>query len=180
MELIEPWKVTIGKLNVGNQFDLDEILNELLLMEHVVEENADDHVEILGPNITLLRDTFITPAALDYVEKTMQHVKGFFSSNTWAVSLKDNKSLEVHIHSDSNITTVFYPMDSDTALVLVDPRGAACRGYPSAVRANHFGRLRITPRAGDLYIFPSYLQHYVVQTDNEFRLSLVTDYFFNQ
>ncbi|MNF92414.1 hypothetical protein D3C84_750580 [compost metagenome] len=63
-------------------------------------------------------------------------------------------------------------------MMIYDPRGNASRGYPRAIRDDHFSPYAVFPKAGDLYIMPSFLQHYVPTVKDDLRLSLINDYMF--
>lgn len=157
MELLSPWETHIAKINLSSKCNLDKITEEMFLMERESPDKVDLCItdESLVPNIISLRDKLITPLVSDYVKNEFHYdlYKHGINLRTWGVILSDKTSLDVHYHPQSNVTSVFYPNSNLTSLMLMDPRGNACRGYPLEIQKQCFGNLRIKPNAGDLYIY---------------------------
>jgi hypothetical protein len=91
--------------------------------------------------------------------------------------IKQGEGLYPHYHPGSCISAIFYPTDSKSGLNMFDPRVNACRGYPKEIRNNFMTTYQLSPEAGDLVIFPSYVQHSVSHVEEEVRLSLLTEYY---
>ncbi len=177
-----PWKTVIAKINVKDSFDMDLVASEIFSLdtEWDTDKSQNEGIsEELTPNIIAIRDKHITPAIIDYIRdifcievtKEMMHV------HTKGLTLRDRGFVGPHVHSAANFTTVMYPHDSSSSLFLTDPRGNACRGFPKDIRFTSFDDFEIKPKAGDVYIMPSYIPHFVVPVNNEFRATLVNDYF---
>lgn len=69
-------------------------------------------------------------------------------------------SVRYHNHSASSLTGVLYLNVPSGNVTLIDPRVNANRGMlPAILESGHFNPVEITPTAGDLIIFPSYVYH---------------------
>lgn len=181
MELIRPWVTTIGKFNVSDQCDLDEICGALLASSCKVNGSfppMDDRDPAVQP-LVRLRDDVITPPVIEYIATQfgMRLERTDLDILTQCVVIPPGGDLETHIHAMSSVTVVMYPVESAARMIVLDPRTTACRGYPRDIVTSHFGNLRIEPAPGDVYILPSYLQHSVNTVGDELRLSFVNDYF---
>lgn len=183
MELIQPWKTQIGKINVAHLIDVDELAQEILSL-HCLTHNDDHNPHQLSAETTPVcvkfRDEVCTPLVKDYIRQAFDFEMEQFRIDTFGKWFKPGQELGAHYHGDSCITTIFYPQDTDDRLMAYDPRGNACRGYPRQIRDNYFGNAHFNPRKGDLWIIPSYVQHSVATVQDELRLSLINDYFISQ
>lgn len=180
MEFVRPWITSIGKFNVSDRCDLDEICNALLAGSHRVNGSfppMDDAEPALQP-LVRLRDDIITPAVVSYIDSEfgLSVQAEDLDILTQCVMIPAGGDLETHIHAMSSVTVVMYPIESSARLIVLDPRTTACRGYPRQIVTSHFANLRIEPKPGDVYILPSYLQHSVNAVGAELRLSFVNDY----
>lgn len=182
MQLLQPWRTQIAKINITEQVDLDALVQEMLTLPPDVNGDLtltqDLNLEEY-PHLAALQSQIIVPKALWYMAEVFDHPVETLRTKTWAVVLSDGVELVPHYHASSLLTSVFYPIDSDAHLTLFDPRGNACRGYPVDLRDKHFSNQNITPKAGDLYLFPSYIHHYVAPTHQGLRMSLASDFFIN-
>ncbi|MNZ38867.1 hypothetical protein D3C78_563510 [compost metagenome] len=181
MEHIQPWNTTIGRFNVKHQVDLEAIASAILACSRRVNGSFPpiDESEPEAAVLIELRDKHITPRVIEYIrdEFNMALSAKDMDVSTHCVNIPTGGDIESHMHSRSSLTVVMYPLDADSLMILNDPRGAACRGYPRAVVEHAFGNHHIKPRAGDVYIVPSYIQHSVNPVMGELRLSFVNDYF---
>lgn len=180
MELLHPWLTTIGKFNIADSVDLEEISSAIMACCQQIDGSysALKENDPIAECLFNLRDQFITPKVIEYVvnEFGLGTVREDYDIFSLATCITDGNDLESHIHAMSSFTVVMYPADSPCRLVLNDPRGSACRGYPRSMVKDHFGNMHITPKAGDVYIIPSYVRHSVMTVQKEFRLTFVNDY----
>lgn len=180
MELIRPWTTTIAKFNIADLVDLEEIGTAIVACCQQINGSysAIRPEDPIAECLFNLRNDHITPKVLEYfkAEFEMSPKAEDFDIFSLATCITDGNDLESHIHAMSSVTTVMYPADSPCRLTLNDPRGAACRGYPREMVNGHFGNMHITPKAGDVYIIPSYVRHSVMTVKDEYRLTFVNDY----
>jgi len=102
---------------------------------------------------------FARPTATD--RPIRYHVEG------WANVLRAGQYHSVHCHPNAFWSGVYYVTDIDSSpdhpasgkLELVDPRPVASASY--AELTNLYGRLLLRPQAGQMIVFPSWLQHFV-------------------
>lgn len=185
MDIIEPWRTRIARLNLKDQIeDYDGLINEVIAQNDLkrqgeLEENVCDPNKT--PLLYALRELIITPAVKRYAKEFYSYEinDDHLETTSWLVYGRHNEGMPLHNHAGAHLSTVLYLVANPGDLMMVDPRGQACRGYPVEIREKHFNLERIRPQDGDLYIFPSYVQHYVEAGDpNELRISLPIDYFF--
>ena len=86
-------------------------------------------------------------------------------TNMWAIINKNKAFNERHHHGNSALSAAYYVKAENNAgnIVFFDPRQANVFHHPTAKKANDLnGQVRsITPKAGTLVLFPSYLEHKV-------------------
>lgn len=181
MELIQPWNTSIFKGNVSNLCNLEEIAAEILNLHLIAHRDSKTAYVVTPeefPTLCDFRDRVVTNLVQEYVRQTMNYDLTQFTVDTFGKWFERGSDLGPHRHGSSGITTVFYPADYESGMTIYDPRGNACRGYPRAIRDDYFGDYHVQPKAGDLYIMPSFLQHYVPTVKEDLRLSLINDFFF--
>lgn len=181
MELIQPWTTSILKANVKNMINLDSVASEIMALHSLTPQESAATYPINPEEFPVLcdfRDRVCTNLVKEFVRQTMGYELKEIVVETFGKWLAQGKELGPHTHGSTGITTILYPADYKSGIILYDPRGNACRGYPREIRDGHFAPFTITPKAGDLYIIPSYIQHYVPTVEDELRLSLINDYMF--
>jgi hypothetical protein len=98
----------------------------------------------------------------------------------WVTSYPHGMSLAYHNHRGSQVSAVFYLLCEERSLggeiVFTDPRQNANRGYDESFLP-WFEHLRITPKTGDIVVFPSFLYHYVATYQSNIRLAMPVDLF---
>lgn len=181
MERIQPWKIEVVRLNVANDFDMEEFFNEVFLLNTMAgrEDETQSKMDAdLLPTILSMRDNVITPAIRQYAKDIWDYDLPEIEVETNAKWIPEGEGLFPHYHPGSCLSAICYPQDSASGLNMFDPRGHACRGYPKQIRDRHFAAWKISPKAGDIYIFPSYIQHSVSYVQEDVRLSLLHEYYF--
>ena len=96
-------------------------------------------------------------------------------TNMWAIINKNKAFNERHHHGNSALSAAYYVKAENNSgnIVFFDPRQANVFHHPSAKKANDLnGQIKsITPKAGTLVLFPSYLEHKVEENlSNEERI----------
>ncbi|MNO14058.1 hypothetical protein D3C76_36980 [compost metagenome] len=180
MDYIQPWKTEIAHFNVADRFDMATYAEEVFLLFNMTSGEDASQVKVspeILPIILEMRDSIITPAVNEFAQRCFGTALSEFYVETNGKWIEGGEGLYPHYHPGSVISAICYPSDSANGLNMFDPRGNACRGYPKPMRQAHFGNYRISPKAGDVFIFPSYIQHSVTHVTEEMRLSLLHEYY---
>jgi uncharacterized protein (TIGR02466 family) len=125
---------------------------------------------------------------IDEAEKYLEEVSNkkiqLIITTSWTRITKKYGFSTPHIHSDNTVVGVYYIKTSENCgdLLLQDPRGSHMftvgfdvntEGYTESDR-NHF---RITPKAGNLILFPAYVLHSVLPNmSDETRINLAMNF----
>ena len=180
MEIIQPWKTEIARINVRDQFDMEAFSNEVFMMYSMTQGEANSQEKINAENFPVtmdMRDNLITPLVQKFAKRCFDTTLDDFYVETNGKWIEPGEGLFPHYHPGSVVSAICYPCDSNNGMTMFDPRGNACRGYPKPMRQAHFGNFTISPRAGDIFIFPSYIQHSVPHVTEDIRLSLLHEYY---
>lgn len=181
MEIIEPWKMQIARVNLLSVVDNKAISEEIHVLHCLCPRESKTPLAITAeqfPALTHFRDKVLTPIVVDYIRQTFGVNPFDMTVDTFGKVFENNEGLGSHLHGNSLLTTVYYPEDTEAGMSLADPRFNASRGYPRPVRDGHFGNYYVSPKAGDLWIVPSYIQHSVESNPEDMRLSLINDFNF--
>jgi uncharacterized protein (TIGR02466 family) len=170
---------------------LEDVDNEVLVTESLMrltnrnfdnldlDENTVTDTDF--PQTNAFLNEHILPRMLAYLNDCWGLDAVQYTYNAWVRVTTDGQGMKLHEHSGSVLSAIYYPMAcSGGAINLVDPRGSACRGYPTQVRNDHFNLFSEVPKEGLLVIFPSYLQHYVDGHDKDMRVSIPVDIYLQE
>ena len=96
-------------------------------------------------------------------------------TNMWAIINKDRAFNERHHHGNSSLSAAYYVKAEKNSgdIVFFDPRQANVFHHPTSKEANSLNCQvqSVTPKAGTLVLFPSYLEHKVDENlSNEERI----------
>lgn len=181
MEFTPLWKVEIAKVNLLDRVNNEALIEEVHLLHCLCPRESDRALALTKeqfPALVAFRDDILLPQAHAYIRNVFGVVPSDITVDTFGKVFGDKEGLGHHLHGNSMLTTVYYPEDSSAGMTLFDPRFNASRGYPRSIRDGHFGDHYITPKAGDLWIMPSYLQHNVEPNKQDMRISLINDFHF--
>lgn len=178
---IEPWRTRMVVVNLKDKCDLESLSTEIVTLGVMSPSDGDYAYPLTDdefPTILNFVAEHITPIVLSYIKDVFEYKGGIPKVETFGRWLSEGDTVGSHLHGSSGVTTIFYPDDYATGIVVYDPRGNACRGYPREMRDNYFKEYHHTPKSGELLILPSYLAHYVPPVKDSLRLTLVNDYYF--
>lgn len=182
MQIIHPWKTEIIVVNAAQWLDLTALKVEIATLNTMVRQEDESYQSVtkeLYPNIAILRDGVVCAAVSTYTENCWKYAMNGFRVETTAQWINDEEDQCLHTSPGAQLTAIFYTSDSKSDLNLFDPRSNVARGYPKVIRDNFMGVHKLSPKAGDIVIFPSYLQHSVSRVKGDTQLSLLFDYYFN-
>lgn len=170
------WQTTIELHDLADQCDLEMALTECLLVSNALHDKENRPLEQWdAPELLRIHRELIEPLFLKYLDDVYGHRPDGLKVSNWVFGGNGGGGLECHVHSGSHFSAVFYPTDSSGQIVLCDPRFNASRGYPREIIDNHFSKRKITPKAGQLLIMPSFVEHFVTPHPDKLRLSFVSD-----
>jgi hypothetical protein len=181
MNFIQPWQVKIACVNLAEHLDLDGLANEIHQLHCASPRESKTPYPVTADEFPLIcqaRDGVFHSAALVYIRESFGIEPTDMTIDTFGKWFAKGEELGAHLHGNSCVTSVFYPYDYGTGMTLQDPRFNAQRGYPRRVRDGHFGDHYVKPKAGDLWILPSYVQHYIPTVNDDLRISLINDFHF--
>lgn len=181
MELIQPWKIEIAHMNLLDRVDNNAIAEEVHVLHCLCPRDSKTPLKVTAeqfPALAHFRDNVLTPIMIGYIRQALGANPYDITIDTFGKAFDKGEGLGSHLHGNSLITTVYYPEDSEAGMSLADPRFNASRGYPRPIRDKHFGEYYVSPKAGGLWIMPSYIQHSVEANQEEIRLSLINDFHF--
>lgn len=180
METLSLWATPLAKINVADQFDMAAWADEVFAM-YTMTNGEDDSQQFITPELfpvmLEMRDQVITPAVQAFCKEHFNQEMDHYYVETNGKWIVEGEGLYPHLHPGSTLSAICYPGDSTNGLNMFDPRFNARRGYPKAMRNHHFANFQISPKKGDIWIFPSYVQHSVSHVTEEIRLSLLHEYY---
>ena len=96
-------------------------------------------------------------------------------TNMWAIINKDRAFNERHHHGNSSLSAAYYVKAEENSgdIIFFDPRQANVFHHPTSREANSLNCQvqSVSPKAGTLVLFPSYLEHKVDENlSNEERI----------
>jgi hypothetical protein len=181
MEIIQPWQVKIARVNIAEFVDLEGLAGEIHQLHCLSPRESATPYPVTPaefPLICAARDGIITDKVSEYIEEAFGVSPLGMVIDTFGKWFGKGEELGSHLHGNSNVTSVFYPYEYSTGMMLMDPRFNAQRGYSRRVRDTHFGDYNARPKAGDLWIVPSYVQHSIPTVKDDLRISLINDFHF--
>ena len=146
-------------------------INKINLLEDTCKEIQD------------FKNTQVIPAFDEFLklslDKSLNDWNGY-SLNGWLGGSGKDYSMRLHNHSGAQLSAVFYLMcediDQGGEITFTDPRHNANRGYDASFN-EWFNPLIVTPKSGDILVFPSYLYHQVSTYKSNLRLAIPIDLF---
>ncbi|BAQ02606.2 hypothetical protein [Ralstonia phage RSL2] len=167
---MEP-KVTFYKL-------LDEVMSHPAIMRDVkvgslrISDRKDEF-----PQCTQFIENHLQDELKGYVYQEFGHrVKGVRWS-AWIHTCFRGTGLVPHYHmGDEHFASVLYLSESKASLIIRDPRANMVRNFPQEILKTNFADYKLDPRPGDFVMFPTYLDHYVMSDEPDFRVSIAIDW----
>lgn len=140
-------------------------------------------------SINILDDSFakefknevIVPAFNSFINQSIgKDLKDWdsFKMHGWITGTGKDYSLNFHNHRGAQLSAVFYLLCEEQneggVITFTDPRMNANRGYDSSFLP-WFQHKVITPRSGDIVVFPSFLYHFVTTYQSNIRIAMPVD-----
>lgn len=137
----------------------------------------DDSVEI-----TTFKNDVVYPTFNNFLQKTLCKSIDDWETNRlhgWITGSGKDYSINFHNHRGAQLSAVFYLMCDEMQggqISFTDPRMNANRGYDEAFMP-WFKHLQLSPKSGDVVVFPSFLYHFVSTYQGNIRIAIPVDLF---
>jgi len=163
VEKIIPFFTPVWKFNIGDKFDTDiarcyQIQNEAPSTKKsnvggYQSQNVD--LKIKFPDLVQR----ISPSLNGIIQDSELKLS---IDNAWININKTNNSNNSHYHPNSALSVVIYLQTNLDSGQIVFENPTASGAFPIDDSIKHFfGVYCISPKIGDVLVFPSYLKHYV-------------------
>jgi hypothetical protein len=155
------WDTKIKIENLSDVIDMSRLASEMRDFNKAIEDDdICDHME--NSYLEEVRETILIPKMFKFIHEytgiDVSDRSGYIRS--WVVKNNPHLVETLHQHRHSHFSAVIYPYAIGGDIVFLDPRGNACRWYPSDIKDVLFSNFVHTPKTGDFIIFPSYLEHH--------------------
>lgn len=185
MNLLYPTKVLKTKMQSDSARHqlIDALMSTLDLDQPVNEKIGQDLFDWNLPEVAHWAETEVMPVFDQYLNQTLGCSLDDYAHRelkAWLTGTQGNYNMILHNHSGSFLSAVFYLLaeeqDQGGELIFCDPRINANRGYTQEWN-QEFDYTRVQPQTGDVFVFPSFLYHFVTPYNSRFRLCVPVDLF---
>lgn len=184
MNIEEMWSTPIGTDNFVNFVRagklLDEVMNhpEIMAQTKVGSLRISDRMDEF-PHLTQFIQHRLTHRFEHYMYQAFGYRPRRVSWSAWVHTCFHGQGLVPHYHmGDEHVASILYLTESKAGLVVRDPRANMVRNFPQELLKTNFQDYQHNPREGDFIIFPTYLDHYVMAAEPDFRVSIAIDWCF--
>jgi hypothetical protein len=183
-DVIQPWNTPIGKWNYAEKTVELQLLDELMQHPAVMQDTKVGSLRISDrkeefPKLYNFIDTHLRWAFRRYMNSCFDHHPSEVSWSAWAHLCLHGQGLVPHYHmGDEHLTSILYLTESKANLVLRDPRANQVRNWPQEILKTHYPDYQVHPRVGDFVMFPTFIDHYVMAAEPDFRVSVAIDWCF--
>lgn len=184
MITLENWTTPIGKSNYLKTIDFNGLLNEVMNHPKIFEEVKVGSLRISDrkeefPLLTEFIDDVLEDHVKDYVHQNFSRKPKNLTWSAWVHTCLHGQGLVPHYHmGDEYLTSILYLTESQADLVLRDPRANMVRNWPQDMLMSAFSDHHVHPRIGDFVVFPTFIDHYVMASEPDYRVSIAIDWCF--
>jgi hypothetical protein len=161
-----------------------------LMLEEVMQHpDVMKDVKVGSLRLSDRKDEF--PLSVDYIDTQLRHeIEMYIRSNyqhhaknlrwsAWVHTCFNGNGLVPHYHmGDEHLTSIFYLTRSKAGLFIRNPLANMIRNWPQEILKGEMADYRVDPRPGYFVAFPTYLDHYVMAAEPDFRVSIAIDWCF--
>lgn len=181
------WPTPVLYEQVEDKDLLDRFTQELLLTTDLAAPPSDfQKYDVLRDGSEVVQE-FKQKVIIPAFEKYLQEINGKtladygdYRLRSWITGTGYGYTIPVHNHSGSALSAVFYILceeqDKGGQLHMLDPRPNANRGYDESFK-HLFKPKVLTPKTGDVIIFPSFMYHNTLPFMGKLRLAMPVDFF---
>jgi uncharacterized protein (TIGR02466 family) len=143
--------------------------------QNVLDNKSEEFRDFKNKVIRPAFDNFLSESIGKKVSDWQSH-----RMHGWLAGTSRDYSLDFHNHRGAQISAVFYILceeqDKGGAITFTDPRMNANRGYDASF-VPWFKHKIMTPKSGDIVVFPSFLYHFVTTYQSNIRIAIPVDLF---
>lgn len=178
----ELWDTTV--LQWSFRAEIDGLLEEVMSNPDVMKDTKVGSLRISDrkeqfPKFFDFIDTKLRECAKQYMLETYSYRPQEITWSAWAHLCLHGTGLEPHYHmGDEQLTSIIYLTDSKASLVLRDPRANMMRNWPQEILKTTCTDFKYNPRVGDFIMFPTFVDHYVMAAEPDFRIAVAIDWCF--
>ena len=184
MSHFEAWTTPIGQRNYLQFFDFKKLLDEVMAHPKIFDDVKVGSLRISSrkeefPTFVSFLESYLNLEVVNYVKKNFGREPKDMTWSAWVHTCIHGQGLVPHYHmGDEYLTSILYLTESKADLVLRDPRANMVRSWPQDMLKTAFSDHHVHPRIGDFVVFPTYVDHYVMAAEPDFRVSIAIDWCF--
>jgi hypothetical protein len=181
MKISQPWNTQIAECDLSNEigYRRELMVSEVLSDPQISQKKTKTYIsEDTYPDTNGVIETIVRPKIIEYIKTLSGRDPNHLSCTAWANLNQNGDSFNPHSHSDP-VTSVLYLTSSDADLRLRDPRTALAMQWPIDMQDTLHNFYTVKPKNGLLLIFPGYIEHYILPSKEEFRISIAMDWWFD-
>jgi hypothetical protein len=179
------WATAVRLSKIKNTSLLEDLTQEILTSSYMKNPPSDfQEFDILKETSNISRQFLkdeVTLAFQEYLNEVLGvDLKQYhgYELRSWLAGTGNGYMIPTHNHSGASLSAVFYLLTDDTGkggeLELIDPRSNANRGYDRNFK-KLFEKQVLTPKTGDVIVFPSFVYHYTLPFTGSIRLAIPVD-----
>ncbi len=182
MKFTRPWTTVIGEHQFGAELNVDELLDEAMNHPDIMANPKVGSVRINKrdfPKCYAAIDQHLRAQVKEYMAELGLRMPKLLKWSSWFHLCLHGQGLEPHYHmGDEHLATVLYLTEAKAGIVLRDPRANFVRHFPQDMQAVQHADQLITPGKGKFVIFPTFVDHWVMAMEPEFRVCIAVDWCF--
>jgi hypothetical protein len=175
-----PFGVENFKRIVTEEKFLDEVMQhpEVMANTKVGSLRISDRKEEF-PKLASFIDERLRAMLHFFMEANFNRTPQNVTWSAWVHTCFQGQGLVPHYHmGEEHITSILYLTDSKANLVVRNPLANMVRNWPQDILRSNMGDVQFNPREGDFVMFPTFLDHYVMAAEPDFRVSIAIDWCF--
>jgi len=162
------WATPVYRKNINDPELVNRLINEILCDPDATSNNAcllssQKVSKLIEENDGLFSEVVkhLSKATDDFFKEVFGVTNVKYIIESFYLTHKQGGNVKYHNHPGSSLTGILYLNVPSGDLVLVDPRTNANRGIMrEIINTGHFSPVVLTPEAGEIIMFPSYVHHY--------------------
>lgn len=179
------WDTPIEQLiSTRSVWNAGKMLEEVMAHPNIMKDVKVGSLRISDckeefPHCTEYISTVLYDEVMHYLRKAYSHTPHNLRWSAWVHTCFNGNGLVPHYHmGDEHVASIFYLTDSKAGLFIRNPLANQIRNWPQEILQSAMRDVRIDPRAGLFVAFPTYLDHYVMAAEPDFRVSIAIDWCF--